>query len=282
MSTKAMSAMNVNARGTNTEHLHFDVLRSREEVDAAKDELCRRGWVDFGSPLGRSLPAAALRRLLGRCNLTPDPIKSWDVLRALEAVMQSTAPELPILDMGSVACPMLPCLRGLGYGNLHGIDLDPCVSQMPFAQEIDYRITDMNATPWSDGTFAAITAISVIEHGFDQGALLDEVARLLRPGGVFIFSTDYWPEKISTDGVHLFGLDWRIFSAEEIESLLAAGRERDLHPVGDPGMVLRTPLAVGPGRRPVSYDGRDYTFLYGAFVRGRGESSRGRGEPTSG
>ncbi len=249
------------------ERLRFDVLRARDDVRAAAAELRRRGWVDFGSTLERSRAAAAVRRALGRSPL-PDPLKSWDVLRALEAVVQTTAPRQPVLDLGSVACPVLPCLHRLGYRDLHGVDLDPRVAVMPFAREIDYRAADMTATAWPDESFAAITAISVIEHGLHRGALLDEVARLLRPGGAFVFSTDYWPEKISTDGVRLFGLDWRIFSAREVEALLAAARERDLHPVGDPLAVLRAPLANGRATRPVSYAGRDYTFLYGALVRG--------------
>ncbi len=251
-----------------SERLRFDVLRSRDDVRAAADELRRRGWVSFGSPLARSRPAAALARVLGRPSLAPDPIKSWDVLCALRALTETTAPDLPVLDLGSVACPVLPCLHRLGYRDLHGLDLDPRVRRMPFADAIDYRVADMTAAPWGDGSFAAITAISVIEHGFDQGALLDEVARLLRPGGAFVFSTDYWPAKISTDGARLFGLDWRIFSAAEIEALLDGARERDLHPVGDPRAVLRAPLADGPRRPPISYAGRDYTFLYGALVRG--------------
>jgi SAM-dependent methyltransferase len=234
----------------------------------AAEELGHRGWVNFGSPLGRSVPMAALRRLLGRPSLAPDPLKGWDVLKILDAVTETTAPQSAVLDMGSVACPVLAALRRLGYQDLHGVDLDPRVREMPFAQEIDYRQADMTATPWPDGAFSAITAVSVIEHGFDQDALLDEVSRLLRPGGVFIFSTDYWPQKISTDGVRLFGLDWRIFSSQEITRLVDAASERKLHPVGDPGACLRAPLADRESRRPVSYKRRDYTFLYGALVRG--------------
>jgi SAM-dependent methyltransferase len=253
------------------EPLAFDVLRSREEIREARKDLRRHGWVDFGSPLERSATIAAIRHRLGhenrRFGLLPDPIKSWDVLRAARAVQLVAEPDTPVLDMGSVGCPVLPCLHAIGYTQLHGLDLDPRVMEMPLAGEIDYQVADMTSAPWPDGTFAAITAISVIEHGYAQDALLDEVARLLRPGGAFIFSTDYWPQKLSTDGISLFGLDWRIFSADEIEQLIAAAGSRGLHPVRDPGAILRAPPQRENGARPISYEGRDYTFLYGVLRR---------------
>ncbi|HXN37759.1 MAG TPA: methyltransferase domain-containing protein [Solirubrobacteraceae bacterium] len=246
--------------------LHFAVLGGKDEIRAATTQLRARGWVRFGSPAARSRPASAVRRVLGRDSMLPDPVKSWDVLRALQAVSESTPRDIPVLDMGCVACPILPCLHNLGYTDLHGVDLDGRVGNMPLRERIDYRTADMTATPWPDQTFAAITAISVIEHGFDQDALLREVARLLRPGGAFIFSTDYWPLKLDTDGMRMFGLDWRIFSADEIEAMLQAARGYGLHPLDDPSAILRAPLADENGSRPVSCEGRHYTFLYGALI----------------
>jgi len=64
--------------------------------------------------------------------------------------------------------------------------------------------------------FSAITAISVIEHGFESDRLLAEVSRLLKVGGYFIVSVDYWKDKISTDGLTAFGMDWMIFSREDL------------------------------------------------------------------
>jgi hypothetical protein len=102
----------------------------------------------------------------------------------------------------------------------------------------------------------------VIEHGFDRDALVREVARLTRPHGAFIFTTDFWPEKISTEGEELFGLDWRIFSREEIENLIAAAGVRGLEPVEPPGAAID---ANGPPA--IRYAGRSYTFLFGALLR---------------
>ncbi len=184
------------------------------------------------------------------------------MLRTIEAVSLSVEPDDPVLDVGSVASAVLPCLHSLGYRKLTGIDLDERVQAMFHSEQIEYAVEDLTRTKRPDSSFAAITAISVIEHGIEDDALLAEIARLLRPGGLFVFSTDYWPEKVSTDGVRLFGLPWRIFSAEEIEALLERARQFGLSPSADPRALIR---AVD--ERAVRFKGRSYTFLYGVLVR---------------
>lgn len=208
-------------------------------------------------------PAVELaRRLSGAPDLRPDAIKSWDVELALEAIEASVDRNAAVLDMGSVACAILPALHRLGYQRLHGVDLDPQVLRMPCHDAIDYSTQDMTATNFEDATFSAITSISVIEHDLQADALLREVARLLRPGGVFLFSTDYWPDKIDTSGVMLFDLPWAIFSAEEIAAIVRCAADHGLAPAGDVELVLR-----GVDEQPVSFADRDYTFLFGALTR---------------
>ncbi len=201
-----------------------------------------------------------IRRLLRR----PDPelvLKTWDVQRSLDAFRTRLDPSDPILDIGCFACDMLPALKRLGYTNLYGIDLNPKVLQMPYADVINYAVGDLLSTPWPDGHFAGISAISVIEHGVPDDQLCREVSRLLRPGGVFVFTTDYWPQKIPTTE-RMFDLDWRIFDATEIEALVTVARNHGLHPVSDPGSSI-----LDADRPSIHFAGKDYTFLYGALIR---------------
>lgn len=242
--------------------LDFAVLSSRHQIDEAWRELLDDGLVD---DLPRH-PVARFKRLVrlpgAATNLVPDPIKSWDVLRALDAIRRRCLPGDPVLDLGSVGSAIPPALHRLGYLDVHGIDLDPRVTRMAHGDAVRYRVGDMTATPYADGSFKAITAISVIEHGFRPEPLLQEVARLLKSGGFFFFSTDYWPEKIDTSKVPLFGMTWDIFGAEEIERLLS-----DAHAVGlTTTSVPRTALRAVSGR-PISYEGFEYTFLAGALIR---------------
>jgi SAM-dependent methyltransferase len=245
--------------------LEFAVLQRRADIEEARAELERRKLLP-PRPSAATRHVARFARRLGRPNpavdLYPDPIKSWDVLRTIEAVSSSVASDDPVLDVGSVASAVLPCLQSLGYKKLTGIDLDERVEGMLHSEKIEYSVEDLTRTTRPDGSFAAITAISVIEHGVEGDALLAEVARLLRPGGLFVFSTDYWPEKVDTDGVRLFGLPWRIFDAQEIEALVERAQRFGLSPTSDPSSLIR---AVD--ERPVRFKGRSYTFAYGVLVR---------------
>jgi SAM-dependent methyltransferase len=242
-----------------TSLLEFAVLLEQSQIAAADRELQQRGLLDPAPDVSAGRRMA--RRLLRR----PDPalvLKTWDVRRSVDAFVARLDPSDPILDIGCFACDMLPALKRLGFSNLFGIDLNPAVLQMPDADVINYTVGDLLSTPWPDGHFAGISAISVIEHGVPDEELCREVSRLLRPGGVFVFTTDYWPQKISTTE-RMFDLDWRIFDATEIEALVAVARAHNLHPASDPGSVIRD-----TGSPAIHFAGKDYTFLYGAFIRG--------------
>jgi SAM-dependent methyltransferase len=246
-------------------NLDFVVLSSRQQIEDAWEQLRAHSLMDE-LPLD---PVARVKRLLRRPSaataLIPDPRKSWDVRRALEAIQERCGRDEAVLDMGSVGCAIAAALHRLGYGDVHGIDLDPQVERMAHADAVDYRVGDMTSTPYDDSSFGAITAISVIEHGFKPEPLLREVSRLLKPDGFFFFSTDYWPEKIDTSHIPLFGMTWDIFSADEIDGFVSHARGFGLEPTS---ASFSAPRAVNG--RPISYHGFEYTFLAGALVRNRG------------
>jgi SAM-dependent methyltransferase len=231
------------------------VLSTNAQVETARSTLERRGL---------SCITPEWKTRLQRYHLLPgfrigDRVKSWDVLKSVEFIEAHAGKEASILDIGSYACELPLILHRLGYRRLAGVDLNPDIIRMPNAGSIDYRIGDFQKAPFPDGSFAAVTAISVIEHGFSGEALTAEMARLLKPGGFFIASFDYWPEKISTDGQDIFGMSWTIFSKPEIEQFIALAKGRGLVPFGD--------LDFGVGERPISCFGRDYTFAWLVFRR---------------
>ena len=93
---------------------------------------------------------------------------------------------------------LLPWLFLYGYRHLRGGNL---VFAKPICRgPIVYEHMNITRTRFPDATFDAITSLSVIEHGVDLRAYFGEMARLLKPGGLLITSTDYFEPAIDTAG----------------------------------------------------------------------------------
>jgi SAM-dependent methyltransferase len=195
----------------------MEVLKNREQIKNARSELASRN-LSFLEPAWR----ASLKRLrlLGGISLG-DWVKSWDVLLTAKFIESRVEKSDPILDLGCFASELIVILHRLGYTRLAGADMNPDVGLMPYNESIDYQRVDFMHTNFPDASFQAITAISVIEHGFQATPLLREVSRLLRPGGYFVASFDYWPEKIDTTGISLFGVSWQIRCERSCRWILA-------------------------------------------------------------
>ena len=226
------------------------VLQSPEQNRAARAELARDGL-----SLVRHGALAGLGRRLGLEAFSyGDVRKSWDVLSTARFLQEHVGRVQAVVDFGAYHSEISGVLSLLGYSNLHAIDLNPRLQRGPFADRIQYRVGDYLASGFPDAGFAAITSISAIEHGHSVDRLLAEVSRLLQPGGYFVASTDYWPDKIDTRGVQFFGMDWTIFSADELAALFESARRHGLVPAGT--------LEYGAAEPAIHFAGRDYTFAW--------------------
>lgn len=207
----------------------------------------------------RSALEARPLRLLRRLGLVSGPpvgdyIKSWDVLRTLDTIENRLQRDSAILDLGAYCSEVPVSLAMMGYTEVHGIDLNPQVRHMPYADQVRYAVGNFMRTPYSDASFDAITAISVIEHGYDPEALFAEVGRLMRPDGLFLASFDYWPEKIDTAGKTFFDLSWLIFSATDYDTMLEVAARNGLRPVGE--------IRKQASKQAVHCAGFHYTFAW--------------------
>ena len=235
--------------------MSVEVLTKSVDNTRARREMRRRG-LDFATRWwGKLLRRAHLFRgeTIGQLQ------KSWDVLRTLQFIEQHVDKGAPILDLGAHTSEVLLCLRKMGFSDLTGIDLDPAVKRMPCGESIKYMTGDFTQTAFPSATFGAITAISVLEHGFSWVTVFREMSRILKTGGYFIGSTDYWPAKIDTSGVRVYGLDWTIFSSHELQSFVEEAGKHGLVPVG--------PLNFKAGEATMRWKERDYTFAWFAFEK---------------
>jgi SAM-dependent methyltransferase len=182
-----------------------------------------------------------------------DPSKNWDSLAALSTILRRTDNKAYILDAGAeLYSTVLPWLFLYGYKNLRGINL---VFNSPVKRgAIHYEYGDITHTRFNEGTFDAITCLSVIEHGVDIRAYFKEMSRILKPGGVLITSTDYYETPIDTKGQYAYGVPIHIFSKTEIIAALEVAKEFDL--------ILTGPLDLNCEEKAVRWEpyGLEYTF----------------------
>ncbi len=211
------------------------VLGSKGEWERAVAE-CRR----LGLPLHHDLP------------------KNWDALGAVAIVLSAGAAS--VLDAGSARySSVLPWLRVYGLTDLVGINLE-------FGRPVRrcgvlFQHGEITRTGFPDGRFDAVTCMSVIEHGVPVGAFFAETARILKPGGVLVLSTDFDQSPPDTTGLTAYGQPVRIFGPEQITELTGLATRH--------GLVLRGQPELAHAERPVHWPrtGLDYTFIRLTFDR---------------
>lgn len=239
--------------------MSMEVLQNKLQIKKARQELDNKGASYVDSPDSR---LKSLMRKLGLVNgvIVGDKVKSWDVLSTVNFIESHVKKHEPILDIGCYASEILASLHKIGYSNLAGADLNPNLNKMPYQDSIRYEVTNFMHTKFQDSSFKAITSISVIEHGFNGQALLMEISRLLKPDGYFISSFDYWPEKINTTGIKFFGMDWYIFSKQDVADFVAQATKYGLVPVGE--------LHFEGQDTPIECGGKKYTFGWLVLKKG--------------
>jgi SAM-dependent methyltransferase len=229
----------------------LEVLQEKVQIALARQELDTKGasYIDRPDSKMKSL----MRRMgIVRDVIMGDAIKSWDVNATIKFIESHVGKNEPILDIGCYSSEVLASLHKLGFTNLAGADLNPNLNRMPYRDAIRYEVTNFMHTKFEENSFRVITSISVIEHDFNSQALLKEMSRLLKPGGYFISSFDYWPEKIDTTGTQFFGMDWRIFSENEIRDFVEEAATYGLYPTGT--------LNYSGKEKPIECAGKMYTF----------------------
>lgn len=224
------------------------VLQNKEQILKSRQILQNKGVYST-----ESLLILFLRRLgLVKRLKVGDVLKSWDVYSTLNFIQMNINKCDAILDIGCYASEVIVALHKFGYTNLSGADLNPGLRNMPYQDSIHYEICNFMETKFKDSSFKAITSISVIEHGFTPDKLLNEVSRLLVPDGYFIASFDYWPDKVDTTGINFFGLDWIIFSKQDINDFIEKAAHFGLFPMGQ--------MHYDSNEKTINCGGKKYTF----------------------
>ena len=115
-------------------------------------------------------------------------------------------PGMTLLDCGcGPGTITLGLAEAVSPGEVVGIDLEPGMVELAngFARERDvtnvrFEVADIGELPFQDDSFDAVFTCAVLEHLAEPGDALQEICRVLRPGGVIgVHKTD-WGEPLIT------------------------------------------------------------------------------------
>src|SRR5687767_2775171 len=115
-----------------------------------------------------------------------------------------------LLDIGFGSAIMMRVAQAKGW-QVSGVEVSK--TAVEYAEKCGFEVFhgELKEAKYPDGFFDVITASEIIEHCPQPEILLDEVIRILRPGGLF------WATTPSAGGLSfkLTGLDWTIICPPE-------------------------------------------------------------------
>ena len=89
-----------------------------------------------------------------------------------------------VLDVGSGTGSNLRMLVEAGFRDVRGLDMSPAAAQFAKAKNLPpIEYGDVQRLPYEAETFDLLLATDVVEHVDDDAKAVQELARILRPGG---------------------------------------------------------------------------------------------------
>jgi SAM-dependent methyltransferase len=148
--------------------------------------LWRHSYRLFAGWLLRGAPAAGLRVAVTRLLVPMDPWRYYELGRLADEEFTGRC-----LDVSSPKL-LTSLLEHEGQGNWTGVDLfDREIYQWQAVDpRLELEVADATALPYGDASFDACICVSVIEHIPEDGKVMAELWRVLRPGGILHLTTD--------------------------------------------------------------------------------------------
>lgn len=137
--------------------------------------------------------------------------ENQEKVRARLKLLRARVPGGRLLDVGCGTGFIIHLAADL-FDEIHGVDITPAMMARVRRDKGNITLHQSRAEdmPFPDASFDAVTAYSFLDHVEDMGALLREVARVLKPGGVFYADLaphrDFWRALIELDNADSGGL----------------------------------------------------------------------------
>jgi hypothetical protein len=181
-----------------------------------------------------------------------DQAKNWDNLVSILHTTMTCDPNLPVMDVAATeGSSYLQTLARFGYQNLVSINIDEPNPRT--VGGVTYQAGDCTKTDFPDNYFGFVSCLSVIEHGVDVAAFMQESARILRPGAHLLVSTDYWQDPVDTYGQQAFGAPVKVFTMQDIVDMIKTAAQY--------GLEITSNVDLSCSERVVNWIGMDYTFI---------------------
>jgi 2-polyprenyl-6-hydroxyphenyl methylase / 3-demethylubiquinone-9 3-methyltransferase len=109
-----------------------------------------------------------------------DPVASWCGKTVLDLGCGGGFMAEALASRGAVVTAIDPAAGAIDIAKRHAAGQ---------GLTIDYSVGVGESLPLNDNTMDYVVCVDVLEHVADLGAVLDEVKRVLKPGGMFLFDT---------------------------------------------------------------------------------------------
>lgn len=115
---------------------------------------------------------------------------SLDVLKKYQNILFKGRKDIKILDAGTASGSFAKDVHGLGIDNIYGVDIDNYLAEDNKKYFKDFKIADLSTdkVPFQDNYFDIVTAWCVLPHLENPFHFMREIHKILRPGGIFVFS----------------------------------------------------------------------------------------------
>ncbi|MBC7541004.1 MAG: methyltransferase domain-containing protein [Bacteriovorax sp.] len=203
------------------------VLKNKKQIEDSRFQLKKLG-ADSSTGLSRRIYQMLYFMRFRKAAEKVAVNKSWDVLTILQLIEKyKPNKDANIYDMGSYNCEIPLALWWRGYRNIMAADFNTKGRAINwYGNKIQFRQENFYKSTIPAHSLDVITALSVIEHGFEQVEFFKVCSDLLKPGGLVLITTDFHSTKIPIDPeFRIFNLSYIIFSSEEIIQLIAEAKK---------------------------------------------------------
>lgn len=106
-----------------------------------------------------------------------------------------------VLDLGPASGVFARQIHNRGHRNIFGVDIDNYLADENRSLFTEFKTADLSfePIPWPDNFFNIITAWCVLPHLENPFQVIREIQRVLKPGGIFIFTTPNISSRASID-----------------------------------------------------------------------------------